>query len=396
METTAGSNPVMNWESGDLPSAWQSFKTHCQFMFKGPLKDKSEAEKCAYLMIWIGAKGRDVYETWKLTDEEKGQIDTLYTKYEAYVKPKSNKVFARYKFQCRSQQDSESAEHFITELKTLVKDCGYEKSDEMVRDRIVCGTKHSKVKSKLLSEGSDLSLEKAIDIARSFEINQRQLSDMSSSSKEDPNINALRKSKPYKPRKPESQPVKPKQDFKPSAKPKQKSCTRCGYNHTGQQKCHALGKTCTKCKRKNHFAKMCMTKKDWKVHQIESTDDSDDDYDFDAVFVGTIECSKRKPKKKADSFVEKLSCYNTSIEFQLDTGAKCNVISVSDFKKLKVHKPLQKADTALRSYSGHRIEPEGMITLPCQYKDSEHMITFYVVDTKSQSVLSGKTCEDIG
>lgn len=274
-----------------------------------------------------------MYETWKLTEEEKGQIDTLYTKYEAYVKPKSNKVFARYKFQCRSQQDSESAEHFITELKTLVKDCGYEKSDEMVRDRIVCGTKHSKVKSKLLSEGSDLSLEKAIDIARSFEINQRQLSDMSSSSKEDPNINALRKSKPYKPRKPESQPVKPKQDFKPSAKPKQKTCTRCGYNHTGQQKCHALGKTCTKCKRKNHLAKMCMTKKDWKVHQIESTDDSDDDYDFDGVFVGTIECSKRKPKKKADSFAEKLTCYNTSIEFQLDTGAKCNVISVSDFKK---------------------------------------------------------------
>ena len=61
METTAGSNPVMNWESGDLLSAWQSFKKHCEFRFKGPLKEKTAVEKCAYLMIWIGAKGRDVF-----------------------------------------------------------------------------------------------------------------------------------------------------------------------------------------------------------------------------------------------------------------------------------------------------------------------------------------------
>ena len=57
----AGSNPVMNWEARDLPSAWKSFKTHVDFMFKGPLKDKSEEEQCAYLMIWVGQKGRELY-----------------------------------------------------------------------------------------------------------------------------------------------------------------------------------------------------------------------------------------------------------------------------------------------------------------------------------------------
>ena len=71
-------------------------------MFKGPLKEKTDAKICVYLMIWIGVKGRDVYQTWKLTDEQKNEPGTMCGKYEEYVKPKSNKVFTRYKFQCRS------------------------------------------------------------------------------------------------------------------------------------------------------------------------------------------------------------------------------------------------------------------------------------------------------
>ena len=96
---------------------------------------------------------------------------------------------------------------------------------------------------------------------------------------------------------------------------------------------------------------MCLTKnRDKKIHQLQGADSSDDDYDFDALYVGTIDCSKRKKKTKSDPFVEKLSIYNTDIDFQLDTGAKCNVLSNSDFKKLKINTPLQKSDTALRSY----------------------------------------------
>ena len=69
--------------------------------------------------------------------------------------PKSNIVFACFKFQCRSQQDSETAEQFIPDLKVMVKDYSYDKAtpDEMVRDRIVCGTKHPNVKLTLLREG---------------------------------------------------------------------------------------------------------------------------------------------------------------------------------------------------------------------------------------------------
>ena len=320
-------------------------------MFKGHLKDKSEEEQCAYLMIWVGQKGRELYQTWEVPPEEAVKLDKLCPRFENYVAPKSNKVFARYKFQCRSQQDSETAEQFITDLKVMVKDCGYDKatSDEMVRGRIVCRTKHPKVKLALLREESDLTLKKAIDVARSHEVNQKQVITMNS--KEDPNVNTIRKQNPPKPQhKAESshQAAKYKPDFK-SVKPK--SCLRFGYNHTTQRKCPAIGKNCKKCYHKDNIARMCLTKnRDKKIHQLQGADSSDDDYDFGALYVGTIDCSKRTKKTKSDSFVEKLSIYNTDIDFQLDTGAKCNVLSNSDFKKLKINTPLQKSDTALRSY----------------------------------------------
>ena len=55
--------PRMDWDAKDLPLAFKSFKEHCNFMFGGPLKAKSEEEKCNYLMLWTGEKGRNIYST---------------------------------------------------------------------------------------------------------------------------------------------------------------------------------------------------------------------------------------------------------------------------------------------------------------------------------------------
>ena len=55
--------PYMDWDAKDLDTdtAFKSVKEHCDFMFGGPLKDKSDEEKCNYLMLWVGVKGRNVY-----------------------------------------------------------------------------------------------------------------------------------------------------------------------------------------------------------------------------------------------------------------------------------------------------------------------------------------------
>ena len=95
-------------------------------------------------MIWVRDKGRVIYNTWELTADEAKKLETYYTRLETYVKPRSNKVFARYKFHLRVQQARESFEQFLTELKLLGKDCGDADTDEMVRDRVVIGCYSSK------------------------------------------------------------------------------------------------------------------------------------------------------------------------------------------------------------------------------------------------------------
>lgn len=46
--------------------------------------------------------------------------------------------------------------------------------------------------------------------------------------------------------------------------------------------------------------------------------------------------------------------------------------------------------------SGHRIKSEGLITLPVTIKDQKINIEFYVVETKSMSVIGAATCKRIG
>ena len=39
-------------------------------MFKGPLRAKNEEERCCYLMLWVGEKGRKIFSTWDMTDAQ--------------------------------------------------------------------------------------------------------------------------------------------------------------------------------------------------------------------------------------------------------------------------------------------------------------------------------------
>ncbi|KAJ8351148.1 hypothetical protein SKAU_G00226240 [Synaphobranchus kaupii] len=70
MDTAGVPSPKIDWDSPNLPGEWKKFKQHVQLMFSGPLTGKGEEEKCSYLLLWIGEKGRDIFNTWTLTVDE--------------------------------------------------------------------------------------------------------------------------------------------------------------------------------------------------------------------------------------------------------------------------------------------------------------------------------------
>ena len=367
MENITGATPTIDWESKDLEGAWKRFQTHINFMFSGPLKKKTEEEKCSYLMLWVGEKGRNIYSTWNLSEEDSKKLESYTNGFQNYVKPRTNTVYNRFVFQTRSQKPDETFDQFCTELKLLVKDCTYDKNDEMVRDRIVAGVSNAKLRDKLLNIGSDLTLEKAIETARTHEISKQQNKIMSG---EKP-VNLVKS--------------KQKIQYKPREEPRAHAsrgemCQRCGKVH-GKNDCKALGQICRKCNKANHFAAMCKSKpqtgksfhqtgKTFKpkqshpkyknrVHTVEYTDDSSDK----ELFVGIL--YEQNVNTVSPEWTIESQINNKVIPMHVDSGARCNVISEETLKYIDIKTALSKSEIRLKSFSGHTLKSKGTVVLPC-------------------------------
>ena len=76
-----------------------------------------------------------------MTAADKDDIENVKAKIKAYVTPRVNETYERYKFLKRKQEQGETFESFLTDLNNLVSSCGYhvEEKTEVLRDPIVMG-----------------------------------------------------------------------------------------------------------------------------------------------------------------------------------------------------------------------------------------------------------------
>jgi len=230
----------------------------------------------------MGDAAEDILRSFKLSDEQSKSYETVLAKFQGYFVKKRNVIFERAKFNQRRQLEGESVDDFITSLHSLSEYCNYgELREEMIRDRIVVGLRDSVLSEKLQLE-SELTLEKAITLARNRESVRKQQpvirADTSS------NIDAVGFSSKYKA-------TKTHKSHKSNSADKSK-CSRCGKpNHVGKEQCPAKTATCRKCHKRGHFQSVCRSTKFLKAvaKDGEDTDDSTDEeltYDH---FIGTIE-----------------------------------------------------------------------------------------------------------
>ena len=113
---TASSNPKFNSDSADLVGEWKAFRQHVEFLSKGLLRAKNEEERCCYSMLWVGEKGIRILSTWNMTDAQQKVLQEYYNRFQAYVQPKSNPIFARYRLHSETQEPGETVQQFATAL----------------------------------------------------------------------------------------------------------------------------------------------------------------------------------------------------------------------------------------------------------------------------------------
>ena len=242
------------------------------------MSEKTEKEKCKAFLYVIGKEGREIFNTFVFAEEQKDKLEPLLEKFESYCIPKKNVTMERHKFNTRTQGSTELIDQFVTDLKNIARDCEFgDIKNDLIRDRIVCGTSSEKVKERLLREDK-LTLEKAISICRADEESKRQIQKMH---EEQGNIVHAVKNKGKS--KGASGGARPKE-----FSDKKFHCGKCGTLHE-KRKCPAYGKLCHKCKMPHHYAKFCKSKSKKNVHNLDENSSESDSENF---YVGSINDKK--------------------------------------------------------------------------------------------------------
>lgn len=138
-------------------------------------------------------------------------------------------------------------------------------------------------------------------------------------------------------------------------------CKYCGGTHPrDRDKCPAFGHTCWKCKKKNHFPKVC---KQTTVNSIQDEDTSDSD--SDSIYAVNSSSGKQWFVKIHMS----ASGNSSNVTCQLDSGSTCNVINFRQYARIMQtgDPPLKPTEKTLKLYGGKsKLIPLGIATLKCK------------------------------
>ena len=102
---------------------------------------------------------------------------------QAHHNPSPSVTVKRFTFNTRSQKDGEMVLQFMTELHCLSARCAFDVSlDNMLRDRLVCGVRDTRVQRRLLAQ-PNLTFKKAFEICQSTEVAEKNAREMQMSQK---------------------------------------------------------------------------------------------------------------------------------------------------------------------------------------------------------------------
>ena len=176
-----------------------------------------------------------------------------------YFEPQQNRRYVVYRFRQAKQEQHGTPDQFHTRLRALAKTCAFPEIDFEIEQQIITAGTSTRIRKKALRDPTyDL---KAILIdGRRAEQSSYQARDMENQNHGQTNIQKVNTASP--------------------------TCRNCGgkYPHEQQQQCPAQGKTCRKCGKSNHFAKVCRSGAKSSMKQATST-----------TYENKVEREKRSP-----------------------------------------------------------------------------------------------------
>ncbi|CAB4007708.1 Retrovirus-related Pol poly from transposon opus, partial [Paramuricea clavata] len=237
--------PFTLGETSTISQQWRKWiKSFEYYIAASGINDKKQQR--AILLHLAGPEVQDIFETLEDTGND---LDTAIAKLTSYFEPQKNIPFERHNFRQTTQLQGETIEQLAIRLKHQVKFCKYGNPNDMIRDQIIEHCSSSRLRRRLLCE-PELTLEKTVEIGRSFEASERQASQIEADSLKttDLGVNAIR-SKAASSRYPTSIQTGRSNIV----------CYCCGNagHRAKDPRCPAEGMSCNKCHKLGHFARVC-------------------------------------------------------------------------------------------------------------------------------------------
>lgn len=405
--------PSIDWKESNLFETYRKFKRQCECIFRGPLAAAEDEVKIQYLKLWIGPDGMDICDGWNLTGDDLNSLETHWARFDSHVRPKSNFRVARFQLRAVKQNAGESIDAYVTRVKIILEQCRYRERDDMLLDTLIAGVHDESVQRKLISKDETLTLDKALDIIRSYESTKSQMSDIS----ETRQVHAIqRKGRGRGDRRNKGN--KQNGDEKGKRGPESNemapgACWNCGNAHSRGERCPAANVTCHGCDKLGHFQRMCIStgakvvpKKTGgprmsKVHDVqESTATADDFFGFDVISVNTLERSIQQDNQAFANVVMMTGNKQVSVRCKIDTGAQSNVMPFTVYAKLfpgaTTDVQLPCTHHRLTAYGGQDIKHYGQSQIQCRHGSTRLTIPFYVTQASSPTILGLGACTKLG
>ena len=251
---------------------------------------------------------------------------------------------------------------FISEIRNLARFCNFGDSlDAMIRDRLVCGINDDQIQKRLLSEGDQLTLTKAVTLAQAMET-------------------ATKDSQLLQPQGVSVQMVKDKRETRNIL------CYRCARPGHSPANCRFQSAKCHKCQKIGHIMRACTAQRPTKaVRQVTHEEAPQDDDDFG---IQNAEYSLFNLNSTSNQpFQVVVIVDNQQVPMEIDTGAAVSLVSEETYKKLWPHKPLQQATIVLKTYSGEQLQLCGSMEVDVVYGTQHCTLPLLVIKGNGPSLL---------
>ncbi|KAK4296250.1 hypothetical protein Pmani_031249 [Petrolisthes manimaculis] len=352
--------PSFDIHDRNAAEQWKNWRSRWECYAMATELDKKPGEvQVSVLLTVIGVESHKVFPTLQLTEDEKKNVKSVLDSFEQYCMPFKNTAFERYRFNLRGQEPGESFEHYVTALRQLSLKCDFDSitPDQILRDRIMFGIADNTVRDRLLRE-KDITLARTLEICRASEVSSAQQKEVSKI--QDGNIHAVSRGRqPWMNRtnKNEADVQRiPGNARKPAGWIKE--CRFCGLEHEMKKEaCPAWGKTCSKCKKNNHFAVKCsnsrkeMSRLDRKSVNKLSNVNLEDDSDSE-LQVYTVKRVSSVELREEQTVTLKINP-KCGIRFQIDSGADCNVLPVHVYSEATGDRELRKVSPSNSTLFGY-------------------------------------------